>query len=313
MIQLAEWAQTRTDEEFVSLNPPPANAAQAWRPEMLSNEIIETIRDALVRKEPQATDFKIFLEHSDMDREKPVFIRDELIISDVKAPRVSRVRAIVIAEDSPLATLLRDAETPAHTQWNQDTSNFKNKYKFGAGALKFVRMSVTELFRIINSTENEPDPAITIDFFSMPAQPEDVDSSPGNRPVPRPQPGGDPPPPPVIPPARRRRFQIAKLRGGFGIRPGDPEAPLPSQIRVRVAYDIRRGNPLRKYNAADFDLNQPPVRYKDELKGIEITSVEKNELVFEVKDRDFGIVVTGFDPERDLYVKADPLESPDVD
>ena len=120
---------------------------------------------------PQSTFFNVFVEHSYEDSEKPVFIRDELIICDVKSPRISQVRSLIIVEDGPLAGLLRDAETPAHTQWNTGTSKFKGKYKFGPGAINFVRLSVSELLRIINQAKQEPDPTITIDFFSIPRRP----------------------------------------------------------------------------------------------------------------------------------------------
>jgi hypothetical protein len=330
IIKLAEWAQTRTTAEFRSLVPPPANRAQNWSEDLVPPDLVKHIRQSLAQRQPlalripmsvalrngspQGTYFDIFMEHSEEDSEKPVFIRDELIISDVKSPRISQVRSLVIVQDSPLATLLRDAETPAHTQWNQSTSKFKDKYKFGPGAINFVRQSVSQLLRIINQAEQQPDPTITIDFFSVPATPEYDDAVPARLRRPREMPGGGPtsptPPPPPGPP---RPFRIDKLIGGFAIRSGDDGAAPPPFIDVRVAYDVRRGNPLRKYHPSDFDLGHLPIRCDTDLRGVLIRSASGNQVLVAIQQAAFNFEVTGFDPARDLYVRAEVKEATDVD
>ena len=330
LAELAEWAQTRMLGEFLSLDPPSADQSQKWSSPLVPPAVIANIRQSLAQRnrlavrvpmhvqsrtsDPQPTFFNIFLEHSERDSERPVFIRDELIILDVKSPRIPQVRALVIVEDDPLATLLRDAETPAHTQWNQDTSHFKNKYKFGPGVIQFVRLSVLELLRIVNEAEQQPDPTITIDFFSVPSPPDKDESVPGRRRRARPEPGGGPTPPlPPLPPVPPRRFRIEKLLGGFGIRPGQPGASLPAFIDVQVAYDIRRGNPLKKYHPADFDLNRAPIRHDTNANNISVKQADANRMLVAVDGPDFNLDVTGFDPDRDLYVKAEAKEAADVD
>lgn len=329
VITLAEWAQTRIPTEFMELGAPDPEIKQSWSRDLVPAEVIKEVRAGLAQRQrlalrvpmavqprnsgAQPTFFHVFLEHSDEDSEKPVFIRDELIISDVKSPRVQQVRALVIVENGPLATLLRDAETPAHTQWNQDTSNFKNKYKFGTGAITFVRLSVSELLRVVNQADQQPDPAITVDFFSIPAS-SDEDNVAGRRRKPKPKPGPGPdtiPPPP--PPPRPRRFRIDKLMGGFVIRAGDAQAPIPSLIDVRVAYDVRRGNPLRKYDEADFDLGSLPIVHDAGDGGVDVLTAAGNQMVIAVKRPGFRLEVTGFDPDRDLYVRAEVKEESDVD
>jgi hypothetical protein len=329
VIRLAEWARTRTSDDFCSLVAPPPGVAQKWLPDLLPPELVTSIRQAPAQRQPialrvpmfvelraggpQQTSFDIFLEHSQEESEKPVFIRDELIISDVKSPRISEVRSLVIVEDPALAGLLRDAETPAHTQWNTGTSKFKDKYKFGPGAIRFVSFSVSELLRIINQAEQQPDPTITIDFFSVPAPSGEEDALPGQSRKPRQVPGDGPSPPlPSLPP-RLRRFRIDRLRGGFTVRAGHPDAALPPFIDIRVAYDIRRGNPLRKYNQADFDLGSSPIRFDSRLSGVEVKKARGNEMLVAVERAGFNLDVTGFDPDRDLYVKAEVKEIVDVD
>lgn len=328
MIRLAEWAQARAPEDFHALVAPGPHGAQSWSPELVPSDIIRHVRQSLSQRQkvalrvpmsvqfrsegPRPTFFNIFLEHSDEDVERPVFIRDELIISDVRSPRTPQVRSLVIVEDGPLANLLRDAETPAHTQWNPDTGNFKNKYKFGPGAIKFVRSSVSELLRIVNQSEEQPDPTITIDFFSIPIENEEDEAVPARRRKPRPRPGTGPDAPPPPPPPKPRRYRIDTLRGGFAIHPGQPgAAPPPFYLDIHVAYDVRRGNPLRKYHPADFDLNRAPITRQ--VRGVEIKSTVANRMLALVTNADFSLEVAGFDTDRDLYVRADPKEAADVD
>jgi hypothetical protein len=321
-LELAEWAQTRIAGEFHTLIAPSSEEAQNWSAELVPPDVVEYIRDSLARRQrvalrvpmfvrprnasPTPTFFNVFLEHSEEDGERPVFIRDELIISDVKCPRVSQVRSLVIVEDRSLSTLLRDAETPAHTQWNQDTSNFKNKYTFGPGAIKFVQFSITRLLQIINQAEQKPDPSITVDFFSIPASPEDDDAVPAQRRRPAPKDGAGPAEFPRFPVQPRfRRFRIDRMRGGFSIKPGDADAPLPPYIDIQVAYDVRRGNPLTKYHFADFDLSKAPIHCDRHNGALEINFSDTNRMLVAVREREFQLDVTGFDTNRELYVRAE--------
>jgi hypothetical protein len=329
MLELATWAQTRLEHEFHHLIAPSSDGAQRWSNTLLPLNVVEAIRSSFERRQPIAlrvhmhvqprdsgptsTFLNVFLEHSDSDSSKPVFIRDELIITDVKAPRVSQVRALVIVEDRPLANLLRDAETPAHTQWNSTSSNFKNKYKFGAGAIDFVRLAVSEILRIVNQSEQKPDPSITVEYFSIPIPPEsdDDEAIPARKKKPKEKKGDVFPTsvPPISP--TPRRFRIDRMRGGFSIRPGDPGAEFPFEMSIRVAYDIRKGSPLKKYHEADFEFGKTPIRFEE--RAVRVVSAEENRMLVAVQAQDFRLDVTGFDPDRDIYVRADVKEADNVD
>jgi hypothetical protein len=328
LIELALWAQTRTENEFVSLSSPDSAGAQQWLPDLIPSDVVAKVRTAIASRQrialrvpmtvqpkseaPKQTYFNVFLEYCDEESQRPVFIRDELIISDVKSPRTSQTRALVIVEHSHLANLLRDAETPAHTQWNADTGNFKNKYKYGPGAIKFVRQSVSEILRIVNQAEQEPDPTITIDYFSIPAEPEDQDAIEGRQRRSRKDPGDGPAQVPSLPPSPPRAFGIITLNGGFAIRGVSNDVPLPKFVDVSVAYDIRRGSPLRKYSNADFDLAKAPIMVAAES-GVSIVNATGNRLRLAPTQGNFNLEVKGFDPNRDLYVKAVGMAGEDDD
>lgn len=332
LLEFSEWATTRTDTEFQSLNMQDADRKQKWSTDLASPELLQHVRDGLMQrqrialrvplsvyekaKEPKATFFSVFLEHSDSDSERPVFIRDELIITDVRARKVSGTRALVIVEDKGLANFLRDAETPAHTQWNQGTSHFKNKYKFGPGVIEFVTTSVSEILRLVNQGDQKPDPSLTIDYFSLPAPPEDDEAVPARRRKAKPKPGPEVPPPEFPPlPVRLRRFRIDRLKGGFSLRPGDPGADPPEHVRVRVAYDVRRGNPLSKHHPADIDFASLDIVSPNDSAEFETDNQAKKGfiLLIHLVKPDFHLEVSGFDSNRDLYVKADVWEVDNAD
>lgn len=329
VVNLAVWALQRKAEDHLELSPPEALKAQAWAPDLIPDDVLEALRAAVSKRErvalrvpmtvrpkagdPQPTNFRVYLEQAEDPMLKPTFIRDELIITSVKSPRVPQLRSLVLVEDKPLANLLRDAETPAHTQWSTDTANFKSKYTYGPGVIRFVSTSVAEIARIVRQAQNEPDPLLTIDFFSLPATPDDSNAVPVNY-TSKPTDRGDELEPTVPPiPKRPQQFRLATRQAGFSIKKGDPKAGLPKRIEIQVAYDLRRGNPLKKYHTADFDLAQLQASGRVLAKGMNVLSAKDNEIVVEVLDPDFHLDVEGFDFHRDLYVKAKAVEAFNAD
>jgi hypothetical protein len=73
---------------------------------------------------------------------------------------------------------------------------------------------------------------------------------------------------------------------------------------VLAAYDVRRGDPFKRYRRFDFDFGAKPLAI--ELAGCELMSARENELTLSVVADAFSVEVTGFDAHRDLIVKALP-------
>src|SRR5206468_4761580 len=100
--------------------------------------------------------FDVFLVRDGTEgRGRPVFVREGIIIPDVRGRTTRGIRALVVVEDRPLATLLGDAENPSHTQWQKECSNYRDKYLFGASNLDFVSNSVAEIVRIATEKEEK--------------------------------------------------------------------------------------------------------------------------------------------------------------
>lgn len=235
----------------------------------------------------------------------PVFVRGGIVIPKALERRVRghSLFAMVVIEDEPLSSMLGDAETPAHTQWSPDTRNFRDKYEHGRATIDFIRTAAREIVDILSRAREERDWLALADFF--PAPPEDEG-------LPEEDSGTDAgtetePPPPPPPPPGPQPYRIEHVAGGFRILRDNPaDTPLPAAIRVRVAYDTTRGSPLKRYHPADFDLSQPPIQV--EVAAGQIEESARNLLLVRPDDDDFRIEVRGFDENRDLYVKAEPME-----
>lgn len=324
LIELATIGKTMPDSELIELAPPPSDQSQKWNDECVSTDVAERIREGL-RQElplgvrvpmtvyprtagtPQPTFFDIYLQKTRGNPGRPVFMRDELIIADADGLRSEGIRALVVISDGPLATLLRDAETPAHTKWNPQTGNFKNKYKFGPGVLKFVRHSVQELIRLVHAADVEPDPDITMDYFSItpPRSTETPDKGRGRGNPPGPEPE---PPPGEIKEGPAKRYRVEKAEGGFSVRRGAAGARTPDCIRVDVAYMVRRGNPLKKYSSIDFDFDTGDLSLVSDNNSARIEIKAPNRLYIYPATPEFRVDVSGFDTERDLYLRSTVLD-----
>jgi hypothetical protein len=321
VIELARWWRQRNGESDGVLTPPPTNRAQKWLPGAVSEEIVGRLSPKLMARErfavrvpmhvllrdgdPQPTHFDVICEATDDETTTVMFIRDGLIIPDVRPTRRTRgIRAIVIVEDDALASFLRDAETPAHTEWTTGTSNFRDKYKFGAGAIEFVKAAVPELINSMRSVDTQPDGNIAIEHFYIEREASKSGRKRRRKPV-------------VKIPARPRRFRINRLDGGFSLRPpadgdGKPSGDAdgagvqknfqPFAVSIRAAYDVRSGSAINAWSPFDFDIAKKPIVI--EHAGVEIRRLEGKQVLAIVNQPDFHVSVRGFDRNRDLFVEA---------
>lgn len=252
--------------------------------------------------------FNVYLRQDGFKSGRPVFIRDGIIISDIRgAPRTPGIRSLVVVEDRPLATLLGDSENPAHTQWQKDSSNFKNKYPHGRNYIEFVTKIVSNLINVLGSQDKQKDPYLFADIFALPLE-KVKDQSQTSFEIHQSKDANENRQEKLsIETHQERPFQISKIQGGFKILPGTSKISRLMQLRVLVAYDLRKGDPLSKYHPSDFNLDAPPISYKDSVKGINILEVKNNQILFQVTESDFQLVVRGFDVRRDLFVKIEEI------
>lgn len=231
---------------------------------------------------------------------RPVFIRDGLIIPKAHN-RLSRgYRALVLIQDKALSDLLGDAENPAHTRWDDQSEHFKGRYAGGDQTIRFVRNAVHEILRLVFSSEDGKDLGTFADLFpdTKPARDADEPVAKKSRRVKRPRLD--------IPPAKPRIWRPDKIPGGFQVSGNPNWAGGAREVIVDFAYDVVRGNPLKKWRKEDFALGEGAI--KTELSGEDVlldSVVESdNRISFKVNGSNFGLSVDGFDVNRDLYVRV---------
>lgn len=315
--ELAEWASVRKPADFFVLNMAPNRPA--WSKDLIPEEFYDDLQTKLDngqrialrvplsvrRKGAEARDsyFDIFMVRDGTGDGRSIFVREGIIVSDVRARRVRGLRSLVVVEDGPLAGLLGDSENPAHTEWQSKSANFEGKYINGPSYLAFVTHCVSSIENILGARQEQEDVAMLKDFFFLPSPPA-PETPKARKKRKKKSDGPISPSPDPKPEPRKKRYRLERIAGGFRVCNGDPDCEVPHLIEIKAAYDVRRGNPLKKYDKADFDLASPVFVEATVTDGIMVESRDGNKLVLKVLSRDFRFQVSGFDTNRDLLVNV---------
>lgn len=297
---LAEWAThgDAGDERYV-LNPQPDTGSYTWSGSLFPNKLLDVLREKLQQQErftvrvpvavrnrgtaAQKSHFDVYITSDNSNDESTLaFIREDILISDVR-PRSGRggIRALVVIERGPLASFLRQAENPSHTQWQQN--RVKKDYILASSLVRFVVNSVREICNLASAENREVDRRLLADIFPLPNSEEGPGPGPG--------------------PGHSRDLRINRISGGFSVTPIRESFQSGDQVEVELAYARSRGNPFVRYRTTDFQVNSEPIKL--ESIGAELTEVMNNRVVARVTSPQFRIAVTGFDENRDIRVRAD--------
>jgi hypothetical protein len=258
-------------------------------------------------RQESASYFTVFIMPCQDSGHNPVFLRDGIVITDVRSPRISGSRSLVVVEDPPLAGLLGDAEGVNHTQWQKDSPKFHGKYTYGPDTIKFVTRSVFEILQRLHAADQKGDPTLLMDLFFLPNEDE---PSPGQGQK-KPQPG---PPPPISPPppSSPKHFDLRRADGGFLLLPGKvPLDTFPVRVRIQAGYAVRRGDAISRWAPDDFAFTRAPLRQEPKPSGVVVTKEDGNTMELEIRKPDFTFGVTGFDKRRDLVVRHLELKGGD--
>ena len=251
LIELAQWTVYGAADSRHTIGMPNPQRAWTWGKEIFPDGTLQTLNEELqngervavrvpvtVRKKDGTHTQSFFDVHmaSDDSNEpkRPVFIRDGIMVADVRAPSMRAVRALVVVNDPPLSEFLRKAENPSHTVWHG--RQLKDDYVSGVSDLRFVVDSVRNIYDIIMTEDKEEDKRLLADVFPKPGKGKQRTS----------------------PPPRPPYFSISRVSGGFRVSSGKEPLPVGSLVQIQAAYDIRRGNALKKYVRTDFRLDEDP-------------------------------------------------------
>lgn len=321
LLNLTQWALHRDDEGSMIVLSSFAGKATKWSRKAIDDRLFEEMRKTLNEKGRIAvripalvqyrnglskrTQFDAYIERAEGSPQKrPMFIRDGIVISDVRSRLMRDVYAIVAIDDAPLTGFLGDAENPAHTEWSEETSHFKGKYVNGAATLRFIRNAVSDLCQMLAEAADDDDPELLLDVFSVgtghdqPGRPVEF-SSMTNKGS-----GAAMDRLKVLSakPRRQKSFRLSSRQGGFRVGSQSDVVEPRRPVEVLVAYDRRGGSPLKKYSTADFCLDQEPIRIESRNAKTEIRN-GNHLLIYPLAD-EFSVVVTGFDGNRDLFLQA---------
>ena len=230
-------------------------------------------------------------------------LREGLAISGVGSVNIPGVSVITYVGNNPVGTVLGDSENPAHTHWRSMGMN--KKYPEGAVLVKLVSGASQKVIGLLTRVDDGLNDALLEDFFSIP--------DPECKPKPNPTKRGNKKDPPPLPDPKQKNFYLNchKLENGFKIvRHENANQPVEGFV-IRAAYEVARGNPFKKHNAADFDFSNPE-KHGLEYDGYGIKSdgltASTNRLIVKVEGEDFHFSVTGFDPHRDLILDVKPIK-----
>jgi hypothetical protein len=320
LLDLARWAIREPEESHIRLAEPEPGRAPKLREELFTEEQLERARQDLNENERMAfyvpisiqfqgskdylhSGFSIYLEKDDsLDRPEDYFIRQGITIPEVTSLKHKGIRALVSITDPVLSTFLGDAENPAHTEWERNSKKFKRKYRLGPSTLDFVKSSPREIVKILTQPKKGRDENLLRHLFSLPADllkeggrgKKEIEGEGEEEGVPK----------PVVEVSGSNYLELHRIKGGFGLTRRKKAQKVPKYITVWTAYEVRSGNPFKKYTPLDFDLEEPPMKVA--AQGADILLKQRNVMQLQVKRPDFKVAVTGFDMNRDLRIKTNP-------
>ncbi len=321
LFDFAQWTFNLQDEDFFKLKELDLKNQPRWNKNVLFHDetTLDILRDKFERGERVAFSvplkyhplngtaktcyYNAFLE-KDTTLTKPenLFVRDGITISGITSFDKGLVRGIVIIHDTNLVKMLGDSENPAHTEWQPDSRNFKGKYIHGKEALTFIKGTLKQLFDKLQRPIEGIQKDLLIDFFSIPVETKEEKKQrdyPSNE-------GGDDEVNdaeiPLVSP-KKRPVLMEKIHSGLKLFKNPQAEEMPENIKVKLGYDVPRGNPIKSYQELDFDVSKAPIVIESE--GVYFTRKEKNVLEFDIEQKTyFEIKLTGFDEKRDLFLKV---------
>jgi hypothetical protein len=239
--------------------------------------------------------FDAFLKSEDgISAGRDLYVRGGITVPGEKKFGARRAFGALVAQDPPVSGFLGDAENAAHTRWNPRAEKLKH-YKYAAPTLKVIRNSLVQLHDIFAQAVESVDEDALLDYFSI-KSPEESKNKPEKKKT--------PPKPRVEITPKPKPFRLNPTSGGFSLTPCDPIDPsdLPMSVKITLAYDVFRGLPFKKYSPFDFNVDQDPISIEET--NLTISGKSENKISFTIDQSDFHLAVNGFDPNRDLIVRA---------
>ncbi len=322
VFDLARWSIHVPAADHAKISPPPEGAAPRWDDAALPSYSLTKLRERFNEGRPIAitvpvwvkpigagnslSEFNVYLQRDEfIERADEHFVRDGITVTGVRAGLPRGIRLIVSIRDKALSTLLGDSENPAHTEWQERSLKFKDRYHHGPFTLRYLKNVPREIVRLLTRPSEGRDYALLKQLFSLdlPTESEVVTKTADPAKHGAGEVEGESE---ITTVGSERSIALQKLRGGFRIKGISANGRPPKRAAVLVAYEVRRGNPFRQYHPLDFDLAQPPIELSG--KQVRVVACQHNVIALEPEQGRFELTVRGFDPHRDLRVRVQPVD-----
>ena len=319
LVDLAMWGLAVPRGEHAQLGAPPESAAPRWTDDCIDADVVAQLRERLnegyriavtvpvwvkpIGDTAVLSQFDVYLERDEaLSSADEHFVRDGITIAGVRASMQKGIRAFVTVRDRALSQLLGDSENPAHTEWQERSPKFKDRYRHGPYTLRYVKNAPREIVRVLTRPMTGRDLKLLQHLFSLDVPTEEAvrDPKKGHEDKPGTEPTAGPDGVETL--GKDRFFHLQKLSGGFRLAGTGDARVLPRFAAVSVAYEVRRGNPFRQYQLPDFEMDKPPISVQ--VERVEVARQQGNLLILRIQQPDFQVMVRGFDIHRDIRVKV---------
>lgn len=256
----------------------------------------------------EKTSYRVYVQRDDILNEgHDYYVRGTLSISEMNSIKQIRARSLLVVDETePLAAMLRDSEPPAHTLWRPRTPRVTDHWVAADRRIPIVRNTPRMLLQALQTPSASIQKNAFADIFPSTRTSSQPSDGRGRR-----RNDGRVNRPPRN--SKSSDFEIHDTQSGTGFRVRIAQAATtpPEYAHLQVAYEVPRGNPLKRYQPTDFRLHGEDA-LDVSMNGCELVDSPSsgdspaNEMRLRITDpRQFALTVQGFDPNRDVHVKVD--------
>lgn len=257
--------------------------------------------------------FDVHIEADDtLSQPEQAFLRRDLLIGEepIGGGRIrQKVRAVTIIPDSSLSRLLLCAEEPTHLRWNTRLPRLDEYFKAGAGAVALVRNAAARLLELLSAGENQKEFKLLAKYFSAPGNTARSPAKGKRNPK-----GKAIPVVPVIPPPPKQLVNLTPLADGCRVNPTEDflqgSGLTPIHLVLEFAYEGLDRDAFAEYDPLDFDLADK--HFQVQMSGGTVLARSLNSIEARIEQRDFELLVSGFDTNLRLRIRLSYTEEPDA-
>tara|TARA_B110000503_G_C7162954_1_gene420518 strand:+ start:229 stop:1560 length:1332 start_codon:yes stop_codon:yes gene_type:complete len=243
------------------------------------------------------SEFRVFMQRPpELIKGLDLYVRGGLTLPGESKFRERKALGAMIAEHESICSFLGDAENAAHTKWVSNAEKVRRNYRNPQARLQVIKNSVVDLYDLLAEVTEEIDELALISFFWS-NEPEGKEGKRKKK---------TPVVIPLPPKPRPEYFFISPVEGGFMVRSHKDANPdcFPRTVTINVAYDVASGNPFKKYSPLDFRFDKKGgIGVALTKGGSSVIERKENRIKVLVEKLPFKLMMSGFDPRRDIKVK----------